>query len=120
MPGIEEELLMREVGAMLKDEHTFQRFHAARNQAAVAKALGENRKSVDGLGAPVAEIHPDVYHYWGQKLGYKCWKDKGFIAWLHREFPETRVKATGTRIQSGYTGHGDSTAVKFRKTYANG
>jgi hypothetical protein len=105
---------------MLTSEHTFQRYMAARNQAKVAAELGTNRKSVDGLGQPVAEIHSDVYHYWGQKLGYKCWKDAAFVRWIQNKFPETRVQSKGTRIQTGYGGLTPSEGrVKFRKTYAN-
>jgi len=84
------------------------------------------RKSMDGLGAPIAEITPDAYHYWGQREGYECWRDKGFMREFLRDNPAARIKAGGTKSQFGFTGTGaasDFTGMqevrqsKFRKVY---
>jgi hypothetical protein len=31
-------------------------------------------------------IHPDVFHFWGTKLGYECWQDKDFLGWMEKRF----------------------------------
>lgn len=49
-------------------------------------------RSVDGIGQLIGRIHPDSYHFWGMKLGYNCWKDKGFLNEYFRDNPECVVK----------------------------
>tara|TARA_B100001123_G_C15061221_1_gene927693 strand:+ start:463 stop:852 length:390 start_codon:yes stop_codon:yes gene_type:complete len=29
---------------------------------------------------------PEVFHFWGGKLGYECWKDKDFLGWMEKRF----------------------------------
>jgi hypothetical protein len=73
-------------------------------QVQAAAALGTGRRSLEGLGRPRLELDPVVYHYWGQRLGYECWRDAQFVREFERDNPEVRVRATGTRVQSGYRG----------------
>lgn len=47
---------------------------------------------VQGLGRKIAEIPADAYHYWGQRLGYECWKDKQFMREFLRDNPELAVR----------------------------
>ena len=48
-------------------------------QKQIAAAQPE-RTWCDGLGQMTLSIHPDAYHFWGQRLGYECWADKRFPA----------------------------------------
>lgn len=92
----------------------------------------DERRSIDGLGAPIAEINPTAFHYWGLRLGYKCWHDKQFMREFLRDNPAARVRAHGTKAQFGYTGglpgncevlaegvgSQESGVRKFSKTYS--
>ncbi len=100
-------------------------------QEALAADLQQNqlreRKSMDGLGAPIAEITPNAFHYWGQRFGsYDCWRDKGFMREFLRDNPAARLKANGTKSQFGFaspsaandfTGMQEVRQSKFRKVY---
>jgi len=37
-------------------------------------------------------VHPLFYHYWGQRLGYECWDDAGFVREFLRDNESVRVK----------------------------
>jgi hypothetical protein len=45
-------------------------------------------------------IPVDSYHYWGQRLGYECWRDKDFVKGFLRDNPECKVnsKAENTTL----------------------
>jgi hypothetical protein len=47
---------------------------------------------IAGFGRKVASIPADAYHYWGQRLGYECWKDKQFFREFLRDNPELAVR----------------------------
>ena len=49
------------LATLLNNELAARRFFTKRRQARAARLLQENRKSVDGLGAPVAEIDMEAY-----------------------------------------------------------
>lgn len=69
-----------------------------------AKANTVRHKSVEGLGQLIARIPTTAYHFWGQKLGYGCWNDKGFMDEFLRDNPELRVNSGGTKeISVGWT-----------------
>lgn len=70
------------------------------------------RKSIDGIGRLRMRIDSTLYHYWGQRLGYECWKDSQFLREIERDNPEARVVCGGTKLQVGYAGN------RFKKTYA--
>lgn len=69
-------------------------------------------KSVDGIGRLRMRIDPTLYHHWGAKYGYGCWRDSAFLKEVERDNPEVRVKCGGTRLQFGY-----SSPTKFSKNY---
>jgi len=48
-------------------------------------------REIDGLGRKTAEIPADSFHYWGQRLGYDCWKDKQFMKEFLRDNPQCAV-----------------------------
>lgn len=54
-------------------------------------------KSVEGLGQKIASIPGEAFHFWGHKLGYECWDDRGFMKEFLRDNPECRVNSGGTK-----------------------
>ena len=73
----------------------------------------EDRKSIDGVGRLRMRVDPTHFHYWGQKLGYQCWSDKGFLKDVERVHPELKVKCGGTKAQVGYA----ASNPRFSKKY---
>jgi hypothetical protein len=63
---------------------------AAREQMEIAQAQ-PLRTWVNGLGQMTMAIQADAYHYWGQRLGYRCWRDKAFRREFLRDNPGARV-----------------------------
>lgn len=63
---------------------------AQKMQRLAAKERGERRAPRDGEWQ--MQVHPAYYHYWGQRLGYECWEDAGFVREFLRDNPECRVK----------------------------
>lgn len=78
---------------------------------------GSNRqnefRSIEGIGQLRMRVDPTLYHHWGQKIGYDCWKDNQFLKEVERDNPEVRVKCGGTRLQFGYA----PTNTRFSKKY---
>jgi hypothetical protein len=69
-----------------------------KRMAAAQRAGGERRilRTADGdLGAVEMMIDPVSYHYWGQRLGYKCWEDEQFRREYLRDNDVARVKTHG-------------------------
>ncbi len=72
-------------------------------QQKIAKQTSINDfKSVNGVGRLRMRVDPTLYHYWGHKIGYGCWKDSQFLREIERDNPEVRVKCGGTRTQFGF------------------
>ena len=61
-----------------------------------------DRRSIDGVGRLRMRVDPTMYHAWGTKYGYGCWKDSQFLREVERDNPEVRVKCGGTRTQFGF------------------
>lgn len=64
---------------------------------AEAKQIGHHghfneANDIKGLGRKMGSIPADAYHYWGQRLGYECWKDKEFLREYFRDNPELAVR----------------------------
>lgn len=103
-------------------EHQRRRL-AVKQMRLAAKAGSERRimRGPDGSGAEVKmTIHPVSYHYWGQRLGYKCWKDPQFCREYLRDNPEARVKSRPdhpTLVVQGAGGLAAAGAKRFHKTY---
>jgi hypothetical protein len=97
---------------------------AEKEQRAMAKHNGE-RLFFGDSGEVKFQIHPKFYHYWGQRLGYKCWEDEEFLRTFLRDNPECRIRSHSRKIQVGQGSLGKSTTfwrrpicgTKFRKTY---
>lgn len=112
LDGIPEQLH----GAILKELKTgYQRelVNAEIHQKRIAKQSEQVHRSIDGVGQLRMRVDPTLYHHWGQKIGYECWRDKQFLREVERDNPEVRVKSGGTRLQVGYSG----TNKRFSKKY---
>lgn len=73
------------------------------NQARIAEASARiERKAIDGVGECVMSLDPVVYHFWGQKLGYDCWRDKEFRRRFLQDNPAARVKTVYRPRSSGW------------------
>jgi hypothetical protein len=101
----------------LKDEHAAEQVLTAQRQARVATELGQDRLTMEGVGQPKLEVDSYSYHYWGQRLGYKCWKDKKFVAEFWRDNPSARVQTARANPFVGWTPSVDRN-VRFTKKYA--
>jgi hypothetical protein len=70
-------------------------------------------KSVDGIGRLRMRVDPTLYHAWGQKYGYDCWRDSQFLREVERDNPAVRVNSSGTRLQVGWSGGTKRSSSKF-------
>jgi hypothetical protein len=75
-------------------------------QEAVARAR-EEQALMAGFNGGVASlrdgevkmrVHPLFWHYWGQRLGYECWDDAGFVREFLRDNESVRVKNVRPRL----------------------
>lgn len=97
--------LRQQVIEELKTGHRKEWVNAGIQQKKIAKQTSINEfKSVDGIGRLRMRVDPTLYHYWGHKVGYGCWKDAQFLREIERDNPEVRVKSGGTRLQVGWSG----------------
>jgi hypothetical protein len=103
----------------LQQMRALQVLEATRRIARAAKAGAERRVLRDENGNAAGEvkmmIEPASYHYWGQRLGYKCWSDKTFCREYLRDNEASRVKSKSDRpsILCGFEGANR----RFRKRY---
>jgi len=74
------------------------------DQKRIAKDSQRDIRSIDGIGRLRMRIDPTLYHAWGTRLGYDCWRDGQFLREVERDNPEVRVKCGGTRLQVGFDG----------------
>ena len=89
------------------------------HQKRIAKQSEQVHRSIDGVGQLRMRVDPTLYHHWGQKIGYECWRDKQFLREVERDNPEVRVKSGGTRLQFGFQGtNSERSSKKFTKVYA--
>lgn len=101
-----------EVIQRLKDMQALRVLQATKQIAQAAKVGSERRIMRDERGnagaAVKMQIHPASYHYWGQRLGYKCWNDEQFCREYLRDNPASRIKTVTERptFQIGWTGGG--------------
>lgn len=69
--------------------------------------------STNGLGRPVLSIPALAWHYWGQREGYDCWRDKKFRKEYARDNPGARVTQSKSCVV-GWT-----PAIGFKKSYGD-
>lgn len=136
------EEMLAAVRKLAADAHFKALRSAAERTAYIHKMLGVERKSVDGLGAPVMEIDPVIYHTAARieanakgEAQYGVWKDKTWVKRMREEGAITTVRSKGVQdIQVGFTpqlerGWSQQTAVgtvssggpsqpRFHKVYA--
>ena len=82
-------------------------------QKRIARESQTEIRSIDGIGRLRMRIDPTLYHAWGTKYGYDCWKDSQFLREVERDNPEVRVKCGGTRLQVGWQGGTKRSSQKF-------
>lgn len=75
---------------------------APAEQDLMAAQNRKDHRSIEGLGRVRMNVGATAYHYWGQRLGYACWRDKQFLREYERDNPQVKVKCGGTKIQTGY------------------
>jgi len=83
------------------------------DQKRIAKDSQADLRSVDGIGRLRMRIDPTLYHAWGQRLGYDCWRDSQFLKEVERDNPEVRVRCGATRLQVGWSGGTKRSTQKF-------
>lgn len=85
----------RDVRDILHAWEAARRAKAHQEMATAAAAHGERRflQAPDGFGGQMEMmVHPESFHYWGQRLGYGCWSDATFVHEYLRDNPAARVK----------------------------
>lgn len=84
------------------------------NHQKIAKFNHDNSlRSIDGIGRLRMSIDPWHFHNYGQRYGYDCWKDKGFLKDVEKVHPELKAKCGGTKIQVGYNGENKRSSQKY-------
>jgi hypothetical protein len=82
-------------------------------QKRIARDSQADLRSIDGIGRLRMRIDPTLYHAWGTKYGYDCWKDSQFLKEVERDNPEVRVRCGATRLQVGFSGGTKRSSQKF-------
>lgn len=116
---ISEEELQGAVKKLLADEHFKQLRHAQERQAYAQKMLGINRRSIDGIGQPVMEIDPVLFHAAARieedsqgVAQYGVWDDPIFRRRMKEEGQVREVQSKGVKeIQVGYAQAADFTPL---------
>lgn len=131
---ISEEELQGAVMRLMADDYFKQLRSAKERQVYVQKMLGVDRRSIDGIGQPVLEIDPVLYHAAARieedskgEAQYGVWRDPVFLRRMREEGVVQEVKSKGVKeISVGYTGAGDMVTRgagdqvnnrRFRKSY---
>lgn len=83
------------------------------DQKRIARDSQADLRSIDGIGRLRMRIDPTLYHAWGTKYGYDCWKDSQFLREVERDNPEVRVRCGATRLQVGFSGGTKRSSQKF-------
>lgn len=86
----------RDVREILAAFEAKDRANATSQMAAIGRAgqdrvfMSDGRNSVGFLNS---QVHAASFHYWGQRLGYKCWDDPAFMREYLRDNPYARVQS---------------------------
>lgn len=92
---------IEKIGRELHFRQQRKRMAVERQMANAARARGTSRilRGPDGSGGQVdIHIHPESFHYWGQRLGYECWDDPQFLAEYKRDNPASRPNVVNDRL----------------------
>lgn len=130
---ISEEELQGAVMRLMADDYFKQLRSAKERQVYVQKMLGVDRRSIDGIGQPVLEIDPVLYHAAARieedskgEAQYGVWRDPVFLRRMREEGVVQEVKSKGVKeISVGYVGDGErgrhrdgeTRNRRFRKSY---
>ena len=62
------------------------------------RVSGGERKNLS-FGRVRMKVCPEVYHFWAEKLGSSCWKDKAFLDWVEKRFGDlVKIKSVSGNI----------------------
>mgnify|MGYP001603986254 CR=1 FL=1 len=101
--------------AELRHGHERTELEVKLEQRHIAEDQPREVKSIDGIGAARLNIPSTSFHYWGQRFGtYDCWRDGQFLDEYWRDNEASRIKATGTKIQVGWS---PPRQPRFAKTF---
>jgi len=114
--------LVHELDKFFRNQEIAESVRAETRQRQIEKQLGQDRKSIDGLGQPIMELDEYVLAHWRTRLGHNPLKDSDWRKYMIKHFPEVRVQAIGTKeIHVGYGSKSSSARSKrFVKSYGNG
>lgn len=107
----------RRVVEKLGDQNAAQLALAKVRQAKIAKMYNDAvapGTTVDGIGPVSLAIDPYFVSYFRIQYGNGIFNDPDFEKYLKKRGEEFRIRETGTRIQSGYTG---PIKTRFKKHY---
>lgn len=82
-----------EVIRELQEGSMFNHLAIRREQRAIAAEEDYTDRRFMKFGRLRMRITEEAYHYWGQRLGYKCWRDKSFLREYERDNPEVRIRS---------------------------
>lgn len=112
------EWLLNDLNAFFRNQAIAESAAVETRQRRLAKELGGERKSINGLGQPVMELDEFILARWRDKLGYNPIKDSGWRKYMTKHFPECRVSSLGTKeIFVGYGSKGFGVKQRFKKSY---
>lgn len=109
--------------AMLKEFKTgwnFRKVVAEAQSQQIGVINQQRHRSLDGIGRLKLRVDADSYHYWGQRLGYQCWADKGFVDSYMKKNSYSKVNSGGTKeVHVGFVAPRQTPRnVKYSKTFA--
>lgn len=112
----------RDVRDILHAWEAARQARAHQEMAAAAAAQGVRRflQAPNGFGGEVnLMVHPQSFHYWGQRLGYGCWNDPQFVHEYLRDNPAARVQnhARQTTIVKPDMAFTHTACKRFTKNY---
>jgi hypothetical protein len=62
------------------------------------RVSGGERKNLS-FGRVRMKVCQEVYHFWADKLGDDCWRDKTFLNWIEKRFGNlVKIKSTSGNI----------------------
>jgi hypothetical protein len=102
----------------LRKGELLKQVRARERQGLIQKKRGEQKYLRSG-GVMTSMIPPESFHYWGQRLGYECWEDDGFVREFLRDNAECRVHARAANASVGWRAESMAHGAerKYHKNY---